>query len=85
MNGSHSQIIEVDQGNLIQSASSLYQSQEVNSSRHIRGVLDIKELKANKSIGLNPFAGVYLNRLQCLACPNNQELRRFEVFYDLNL
>ena len=28
----------------------------------------IKELGANKKIGLNPFAGVYLNTIQCLKC-----------------
>jgi hypothetical protein len=28
----------------------------------------IKELEANKKIGLNPFAGVYISKIQCSKC-----------------
>jgi hypothetical protein len=45
----------------------------------------IKDLEANKNIGLNPFAGVYMSTINCLKCGPQHEVHRWEVCYDLSV
>lgn len=56
-----------------------------SSGRLHKGLLQIKDLSTNKKIGLNPFAGVYLSTIKCLRCGSDQELHRWEIFYDLSV
>lgn len=45
----------------------------------IMGMLKIKDLTLTKKIGINPFAGVYLNTITCTRCGSDEALHRWEV------